>query len=151
MLVIIYYDNFCLLPYSLSCYHCVCRIIYVTSILQMMQEPLSALADEFQSGSPILQEKIKVLVDLTILIRNYCILCWSFVSLCGALIYSYIFFSCLQLLGEQYGALRRTRGDGNCFYRCFMFSYLVVSVICVVPSSKGSLFIIWHLFFFLRC
>ncbi|KAJ3681295.1 hypothetical protein LUZ60_015784 [Juncus effusus] len=51
------------------------------------KEPLSALAAEFQSGSPILQEKIK-------------------------------------LLGEKYGALRRTRGDGNCFYRSFMFSYL---------------------------
>jgi ubiquitin thioesterase protein OTUB1 len=53
----------------------------------MLQEPLSSLAAEFQSGSPILQEKIK-------------------------------------LLGEQYDALRRTRGDGNCFYRSFMFSYL---------------------------
>ncbi|AQK51504.1 Ubiquitin thioesterase otubain-like [Zea mays] len=52
------------------------------------KEPLSSLAAEFQSGSPILQEKIK-------------------------------------LLGEQYGALRRTRGDGNCFYRSFMFSYLI--------------------------
>uniref|UniRef100_A0ACD5Y280 Uncharacterized protein n=1 Tax=Avena sativa TaxID=4498 RepID=A0ACD5Y280_AVESA len=51
------------------------------------KEPLSTLAEEFQSASPILQEKIK-------------------------------------LLGEQYDALRRTRGDGNCFYRCFMFSYL---------------------------
>ncbi|TVU04852.1 hypothetical protein EJB05_47990, partial [Eragrostis curvula] len=51
------------------------------------KEPLSSLAAEFQSGSPILQEKIK-------------------------------------LLGEQYVALRRTRGDGNCFYRSFMFSYL---------------------------
>ncbi|XP_073117870.1 OVARIAN TUMOR DOMAIN-containing deubiquitinating enzyme 1 isoform X3 [Elaeis guineensis] len=51
------------------------------------KEPLSSLAAEFQSGNPILKEKIK-------------------------------------LLGEQYGALRRTRGDGNCFYRSFMFSYL---------------------------
>ncbi|KAG8048101.1 hypothetical protein GUJ93_ZPchr0008g12868 [Zizania palustris] len=51
------------------------------------KEHLSTLAAEFQSGSPILQEKIK-------------------------------------LLGEQYDALRRTRGDGNCFYRSFMFSYL---------------------------
>ncbi|RRT85536.1 hypothetical protein B296_00004544, partial [Ensete ventricosum] len=51
------------------------------------QEPLSSLAIEFQSGSPILQEKIK-------------------------------------LLAEQYAALRRTRGDGNCFYRSFMYSYL---------------------------
>ncbi|XP_010250521.1 PREDICTED: ubiquitin thioesterase otubain-like isoform X2 [Nelumbo nucifera] len=51
------------------------------------KEPLSALAAEYQSGSPILQEKIK-------------------------------------LLGEQYTAIRRTRGDGNCFFRSFMFSYL---------------------------
>ncbi|KAF3339503.1 Ubiquitin thioesterase otubain-like protein [Carex littledalei] len=51
------------------------------------KEPLSALAAEFESGSPIIQEKIK-------------------------------------LLGEKYTALRRTRGDGNCFYRSFMFSYL---------------------------
>ncbi|KAH9658570.1 OVARIAN TUMOR DOMAIN-containing deubiquitinating enzyme 1 [Citrus sinensis] len=52
------------------------------------KEPLSALASEYQSGSPILLEKIKV-------------------------------------LGEQYAAIRRTRGDGNCFFRSFMFSYLL--------------------------
>lgn len=51
------------------------------------KEPLSTLAAEYESGSPILQEKIKV-------------------------------------LGEQYVAIRRTRGDGNCFFRSFMFSYL---------------------------
>ncbi|KAJ8759363.1 hypothetical protein K2173_006883 [Erythroxylum novogranatense] len=51
------------------------------------KEPLSALAAEYQSGSPILIEKIKILSD-------------------------------------QYAAIRRTRGDGNCFFRGFMFSYL---------------------------
>ncbi|KAL9270798.1 OVARIAN TUMOR DOMAIN-containing deubiquitinating enzyme 1-like protein [Drosera capensis] len=51
------------------------------------QEPLDALAAEYQSGSSILLEKIKV-------------------------------------LGNQYSAIRRTRGDGNCFFRSFMFSYL---------------------------
>ncbi|OAY42566.1 OVARIAN TUMOR DOMAIN-containing deubiquitinating enzyme 1 isoform X1 [Manihot esculenta] len=51
------------------------------------KEPLSALAAEYQSGSPILLEKIKVLAEL-------------------------------------YVAIRRTRGDGNCFFRSFMFSYL---------------------------
>ncbi|PON91786.1 Ubiquitin thioesterase Otubain [Trema orientale] len=50
-------------------------------------EPLSSLATEYQSGSTILLEKIKV-------------------------------------LSQQYAAIRRTRGDGNCFYRSFMFSYL---------------------------
>ncbi|XP_020202645.1 ubiquitin thioesterase otubain-like [Cajanus cajan] len=51
------------------------------------KEPLSSLAAEYKSGSPILLEKIRV-------------------------------------LDEQYDAIRRTRGDGNCFFRCFMFSYL---------------------------
>ncbi|XVF66733.1 hypothetical protein PTKIN_Ptkin10aG0061200 [Pterospermum kingtungense] len=51
------------------------------------KEPLSTLAAEYESGSPILLEKIKV-------------------------------------LGQQYAAIRRTRGDGNCFFRSFMFSYL---------------------------
>ncbi|XP_028110375.1 ubiquitin thioesterase otubain-like isoform X3 [Camellia sinensis] len=52
------------------------------------KEPLSSLAAEYQSGSPILLEKIKV-------------------------------------LSEQFDAIRRTRGDGNCFFRSFMFSYLL--------------------------
>lgn len=30
----------------------------------------------------------------------------------------------IKVLTEQYGAIRRTRGDGNCFFRSFMFSYL---------------------------
>lgn len=51
------------------------------------KEPLSALAAEYQSGSSILLEKIKI-------------------------------------LDEKYSAIRRTRGDGNCFFRSFMFSYL---------------------------
>ncbi|KAG9458536.1 hypothetical protein H6P81_003044 [Aristolochia fimbriata] len=51
------------------------------------KEPLSALAAEYQLGSPILQEKIKI-------------------------------------LEESYAAIRRTRGDGNCFFRSFMFAYL---------------------------
>ncbi|XP_059633437.1 OVARIAN TUMOR DOMAIN-containing deubiquitinating enzyme 1 isoform X2 [Cornus florida] len=51
------------------------------------KEPLSSLTAEYQSGSPILLEKIKV-------------------------------------LSEQYAGIRRTRGDGNCFFRSFMFSYL---------------------------
>ncbi|XP_074274029.1 OVARIAN TUMOR DOMAIN-containing deubiquitinating enzyme 1 [Silene latifolia] len=51
------------------------------------KEPLSALSAEYQSGSPILLEKIK-------------------------------------LLGEQFSAIRRTQGDGNCFFRSFMLSYL---------------------------
>lgn len=30
----------------------------------------------------------------------------------------------IKFLGEKYAAIRRTRGDGNCFFRSFMFSYL---------------------------
>ncbi|KAM7269416.1 hypothetical protein ACFE04_024913 [Oxalis oulophora] len=54
---------------------------------EALKEPLSSLAAEYESGSPILLQKIKV-------------------------------------LSEQYAAIRRTRGDGNCFFRSFMFSYL---------------------------
>ncbi|XP_052177116.1 OVARIAN TUMOR DOMAIN-containing deubiquitinating enzyme 1 isoform X2 [Diospyros lotus] len=67
---------------SASCYEDVEKIPFVGD-----KEPISTLAAEYQSGSPILQDKIKV-------------------------------------LNEQFAALRRTRGDGNCFFRSFMFSYL---------------------------
>lgn len=30
----------------------------------------------------------------------------------------------IKILSEQYVAIRRTRGDGNCFFRSFMFAYL---------------------------
>lgn len=30
----------------------------------------------------------------------------------------------IKVLSEQYTAIRRTRGDGNCFFRSFMFGYL---------------------------
>ncbi|KAK7412252.1 hypothetical protein VNO78_03703 [Psophocarpus tetragonolobus] len=30
----------------------------------------------------------------------------------------------IKLLDEKYAAIRRARGDGNCFFRSFMFSYL---------------------------
>ncbi|OVA09679.1 Ovarian tumor [Macleaya cordata] len=63
-----------------------CSVQLVQELI-LEPEPLSALSAEYQSGSPVLQEKIKV-------------------------------------LGEIYAAIRRTRGDGNCFFRCFMFSYL---------------------------
>ncbi|XP_051122364.1 OVARIAN TUMOR DOMAIN-containing deubiquitinating enzyme 1-like [Andrographis paniculata] len=51
------------------------------------KELLSSLAAEYESGNPILLEKVKI-------------------------------------LAEQYDAIRRTRGDGNCFFRGFMFAYL---------------------------
>lgn len=34
-----------------------------------------------------------------------------------------IFRTKIEKLGETYEAIRRTRGDGNCFFRAFMFSY----------------------------
>ncbi|KAK4753653.1 hypothetical protein SAY87_001757 [Trapa incisa] len=30
----------------------------------------------------------------------------------------------IKFLEQKFAAIRRARGDGNCFYRCFMFSYL---------------------------
>ena len=38
---------------------------------------------------------------------------------------NWFLFLFMQVLGEKYAAIRRTRGDGNCFFRSFMFSYLV--------------------------
>jgi len=61
------------------------------------KEHILALAEEFQSGSPVIQSKIK-------------------------------------LLPEKYSNLRRTRGDGNCFFRGFMFSYLEH----ILDSQDGS-------------
>jgi ubiquitin thioesterase protein OTUB1 len=108
----------------------------------MLQEPLSSLAAEFQSGSPILQEKIKVSVCLAILIRSYWILCQYDVLVCCSLVCSYGFLLVLQLLGEQYNALRRTRGDGNCFYRSFMFSYLVVSAALFIKCNSSYCYVL---------
>ena len=55
-----------------------------------------------------------------------------FASSCPQL-FSYLSFlnknfwrlSLMQVLDQQYASIRRTRGDGNCFFRSFMFSYLV--------------------------
>ncbi|KAF8378069.1 hypothetical protein HHK36_029404 [Tetracentron sinense] len=58
-------------------------------------EPLSALAAEYQSGSRLARK------------NKGLFLCVS-----------------VHVLGEEYAAIRRTRGDGNCFFRSFMFSYL---------------------------
>ncbi|CAM6109157.1 unnamed protein product [Calypogeia fissa] len=35
-----------------------------------------------------------------------------------------VFRAKVEKLSETYGAIRRARGDGNCFFRSFMFSYL---------------------------
>eukprot|EP00245_Coleochaete_scutata_P009487 TRINITY_DN312_c0_g6_i1.p1 TRINITY_DN312_c0_g6~~TRINITY_DN312_c0_g6_i1.p1 ORF type:complete len:325 (-),score=71.53 TRINITY_DN312_c0_g6_i1:127-1101(-) len=35
-----------------------------------------------------------------------------------------IFRAKIEKLGESYGWIRRARGDGNCFFRSFMFAYL---------------------------
>uniref|UniRef100_A0A5B7B370 Putative ubiquitin thioesterase otubain-like n=1 Tax=Davidia involucrata TaxID=16924 RepID=A0A5B7B370_DAVIN len=68
------------------------------------KEPLSSLAAEYQSGSAIMLEKIKV-------------------------------------LSEQFSGIRRTRGDGNCFFRSFMFSYLLFleQLECVLQGNKASI------------
>ena len=35
-----------------------------------------------------------------------------------------VFLTKIAALKTSYGAIRRTRGDGNCFYRAFLFAYL---------------------------
>ncbi|XAR57555.1 Ubiquitinyl hydrolase 1 [Bertholletia excelsa] len=63
---------------------CYCGDFVSKSLLMVIiEEPLFVLAAEYQFGSPILQEKIKV-------------------------------------LSEHYVAIKRTKGDGNCFFRSFM-------------------------------
>ncbi|XP_047065241.1 OVARIAN TUMOR DOMAIN-containing deubiquitinating enzyme 1-like [Lolium rigidum] len=37
---------------------------------------------------------------------------------------NYIIQEKIKILSKQYGLLRRTRSDGSCFYRAFLFSYL---------------------------
>lgn len=87
-----------------------------------MQEPLSALAAEYQSGSPILLEKIKVCSVMQWKMRLY----FRFIIiLCYNLFLCLHFIFLFQMLSEHYTGIRRTRGDGNCFFRSFMFSYLV--------------------------
>lgn len=36
----------------------------------------------------------------------------------------YVWFSVATTKQQRYSALRRVRGDGNCFYRSFLFGYL---------------------------
>ena len=35
-----------------------------------------------------------------------------------------VFAKKIESLSKSFSSLRRTRGDGNCFYRAFLFSYL---------------------------
>ncbi|XP_058103563.1 OVARIAN TUMOR DOMAIN-containing deubiquitinating enzyme 1-like [Magnolia sinica] len=91
----------------------ICRDEADQSPLVGDKEPLLSLAREYESGSPILKEKIK-------------------------------------MLSEHYAAIRRTKRDGNCFFRSFMFSYLeyilesqdkaeVDRVVACVEQSKKML------------
>lgn len=43
----------------------------------------------------------------------------------------------MQVLDEQYAAIRRTRGDGNCFFRAFMFRYLVSFILSNLETSSA--------------
>ena len=40
------------------------------------------------------------------------------------LVYKCLFMLILQDLALNYSHVRRTRGDGNCFYRAFGFAYM---------------------------
>eukprot|EP00882_Tetradesmus_deserticola_P016631 GHRQ01017771.1.p3 GENE.GHRQ01017771.1~~GHRQ01017771.1.p3 ORF type:complete len:103 (+),score=19.02 GHRQ01017771.1:386-694(+) len=37
---------------------------------------------------------------------------------------SQVFVAKISNLQQQYGGMRRTRGDGNCFFRSFIYGYL---------------------------
>ena len=37
---------------------------------------------------------------------------------------SSVFVEKIRILEGLYGSMRRTRGDGNCFFRSFMFAYM---------------------------
>ena len=37
---------------------------------------------------------------------------------------SSVFLAKIATLAGQYGQIRRARGDGNCFFRSFMFAYM---------------------------
>jgi hypothetical protein len=37
---------------------------------------------------------------------------------------SQVFVAKIDALAKRYHSMRRTRGDGNCFYRSFVFAYL---------------------------
>lgn len=37
---------------------------------------------------------------------------------------SQVFVHKIESLGKQYSGIRRARGDGNCFFRSFVFGYL---------------------------
>lgn len=37
---------------------------------------------------------------------------------------SSVFRDKIRSLETQYGSMRRTRGDGNCFFRSFMFAFM---------------------------
>ncbi len=37
---------------------------------------------------------------------------------------SHVFVSKIEALSQTFSNLRRTRGDGNCFYRAFVYSFL---------------------------
>ena len=53
----------------------------------------------------------------------------------------FLLLICLQILKESYSAIRRARGDGNCFFRSFMFSYLVS-----VPDGWSGMHFLWTSF-----
>lgn len=113
---------------------CKCNFSY---FVILMQESLSTLEAEYKSGSAILLEKIKVVLF-------FVFVAWIYLLL--------IILPLLQLIGEQYAAMRRTRGDGNCFFRSFMFAYLVchnISQLIFFFFSMYFEFLSLSLFFFL--
>lgn len=73
------------------------------------REDLSSLAKEYAEDDEIYQEKIQVSYNHSDIAATNITNC-TFIS--------------LQDLSSRYSQLRRTRGDGNCFFRAFAFGYM---------------------------
>lgn len=67
-----------------------------------------------------------------------CVLSFFNSSWCICIAKWYLTF--IQVLSEQYASIRRTRGDGNCFFRSFMFAYLVCYKF-IVLQCRASIYV----------
>eukprot|EP00898_Chlorokybus_atmophyticus_P005114 jgi/Chlat1/5603/Chrsp369S05375 len=92
------------------------------------KEPLEALAAEYDNGSSVFRARIQSLYGTVVwksviklqhvlTVMAHFVVNWQSSDDAAAL-------SLTQRLGAEYSAFRRVRGDGNCFYRGFMFAYL---------------------------
>lgn len=109
------------------------------------QESLSLLAAECESG-----DIIEVIVDL-------CIIIFIDTLTIHSIGLDFYFFCVKQLLQDKYSRFRPAKDDANCFYRSFMFAYLVswknfcwkifvvLAIMSLLQKLSGPL-VIWHIY-----